>query len=67
MFRNGLLKARGGKLTTASWNVECLTETKLEELHLHMLRLDIVILWLQETHSHRSDYDTVGYGLLLIL
>ena len=67
VFRDSPLRARGGKLTIASWNVECLTETKLEELQVHMLRMDIGILCLQETHRHRSDYYTSDYGFLLIL
>ena len=57
------IDCRGGKLLPSqpdlgaiSWNVEGLTEEKLEVLQIYMGYMNIGITALQETHSCNSDY-----------
>ena len=50
-----------------TWNVEGLTDAKIVELQLHMQKLGIGILCLQETHRTESTHEVTDDGFLLIL
>ena len=51
----GLLPAHPG-LRAISWNVEGLTDDKLEVLQVYMAQMKVGIIALQETHTCNSDY-----------
>ena len=66
-YRGGKLQPSSPEINVLSWNVEGLTDEKLEALQTYMGSMDIGILALQETHSCNSEYYVTHCGFLLIL
>ena len=65
-IRGGLVLCMG-RTKIATWNVEGLTDSKVEELQIIMEERGIGILCLQETHRAGADYFFTEKGYLLIL
>lgn len=66
-IRGGELHVSDGQWLVGTWNVEGLTDKKLEELQLWMYELGIGVLCMQETHKSGSEYSITEAGFLLIL
>ena len=66
-MREGPLQVSSRQLVIGTWNVEGLTDEKIISLRLHMRKMKIDILCIQETHKSGSDYVTLDDGSLLIL
>ena len=61
------LEGRYMYLKVGSWNVEGLTELKLEEIIKYIDVNSIDIFCIQETHKSNSDYYVNDKGFLIIL
>ena len=57
----------GNDLIAVSWNVEGLTEDKLLTLQTYMLKYNIDLICLQESHRTKSDYYVTDAGCFVIL
>ena len=66
LLRGGGLRVVSGRWGLATWNVEGLTEVKVEQLQLVMARRDIGLLCIQETHRTNSDYFVTDASYLVI-
>jgi len=66
-YRGGPLRPCRKDVVVGSWNVEGLTESKIEELQEHMRAFSIDILAIQETHKPESTYVVTDSGYLLVL
>ena len=49
-FRRGSLQTTSANFVVASWNIEGLTTSKIDELQVHMINRKVGIMCLQETH-----------------
>jgi len=55
-----------GMFKAATWNVRGLTDVKLQEIMIHMRKLGIDILCLQETHINKTEaYTENGFQVIL--
>ena len=66
-LRQGDMKISSKQLRIASWNVEGLSDVKIEILQRIMRIRDIDIICLQETHRSLSDVVVTDAGFLLVL
>ena len=66
-YRGGGLKPAYPDLGVLSWNVEGLTDEKLEVLQVYMVQMKVGIVAVQETHTCNSDYYVTHRGCLVIL
>ena len=60
------LQATSTTFVVASWNIEGLTTSKIEELQIHMINRKVQIMCLQEAHWTDSAYFVPDAGFLLI-
>ena len=65
-FRGGSPQTTSTNFVVASWNIEGLTTSKIDELQVHMINRKVGIMCLQETHWTDSAYFVTDAGFLLI-
>ena len=67
VYRGGRLLPAHPDLGVVSWNVEGLTDEKLETLQVYMVQMNVGIIALQETHTCNSEYYVTHRGYLVVL
>ena len=66
-YHGGRLRPARTAFTAVSWNIEGLTEEKIETLQVYMMAMNVAIMSIQETHTCKSDYCVMSRGFLVIL